>query len=124
MAALADDPADRYQSAQEAMAKITPNMSAEYESTALQSFLAGLFGDEIRQEADEEKQLVSKAKDVAPIGDPLAAEGKPGLQVLVPDQPGSLTGDLPHRRIGRRLLLFGVIALLLVATRRSQRASL
>jgi serine/threonine protein kinase len=116
MAALADDPADRYQSAQEAMAKITPNMSAEYESTALQSFLAGLFGDEIRQEADEEKQLVSKAKDVAPIGDPLAAEGKPGLQVLVPDQPGSLTGDLPHRRIGRRLLLFGVIALLLVAT--------
>jgi serine/threonine protein kinase len=116
MGALADDPVDRYQSAQEAMAKITPNMSAEYESTALQSFLAGLFGDEIRQEADEEKQLVSKAEDVAPKGNPLAAEGNPVPQVLVPDQQNSLKGDLPHPRIGRRLLLFGALTLLLVAT--------
>lgn len=116
MGALADDPADRYQSAQEAMAKITPNMSAEYESTALQSFLAGLFGDEIRQEADEEKQLASKAKDVAPMSDPRAAKGEAVPQVTVPDQPSSLTDDLPRRRIGRRLLLFGATAILLVAT--------
>jgi serine/threonine-protein kinase len=67
MGCLTDDPADRFQSAEEVMAILTPNMSAEYEATALRTFLADLFGDDIRREADEEKGLVARAKEIAPM---------------------------------------------------------
>jgi tetratricopeptide (TPR) repeat protein len=67
MGCLTDNPADRFQSAEEVMAILTPNMSAEYEATALRTFLADLFGDDIRREADEEKGLVARAKEIAPM---------------------------------------------------------
>jgi serine/threonine-protein kinase len=66
MRCLTDDPADRFQSAQEVIALLTPNMSAEYEATALQAFMAELFAGDIRREADEEKSLVAQAKGIGP----------------------------------------------------------
>ena len=111
MGALTDDPTDRYQSAQEMMAILTPGMSAEYEATALQAFLADLFGDEIRREADEEKRLVALAKDVVPLSGPLATDAQIVAKSLTEDeQVASRIGE-PRRHTARWLFL-GLLAVL------------
>ena len=113
MEALADDPADRYQSAQEAVAKLTPNMSAEYEATALQSFLAEIFEEEILRENEEEKGLVTTAKDVVPKSDSLATDHKVVPESSTSNQQLASDDGVPKRRIGRRLMLFGGLVLVL-----------
>jgi serine/threonine-protein kinase len=61
MPALARDPQDRYQSAQEAIAIITPHLSPEHEGGALQELLAQLFQADIQVEEAEERALVAAA---------------------------------------------------------------
>jgi serine/threonine protein kinase len=107
---LDDDPAERVQSAQEVIAELTPMLGAEYESSALQSFLADLFADEIRREADEEKSLVAKAKEIVPA--------VPVSPVLTPAESAETTMDMTSDRKNRRrlfLLLAGLGFLLTVA---------
>jgi len=113
MDALADSPADRYQSAQEAMAKLTPNMSAEFESTALQAFLADLFAEEIRRETDEEKQLVAKAKDVDPIANPLPTEANPPTDTSTANHQSDASEVMPRAHRRRGLIVAGAFTLLL-----------
>jgi serine/threonine-protein kinase len=108
MGCLTDDPADRFQSAEEVMAILTPNMSAEYEATALRAFLADLFGDDIRREADEEKGLVARAKEIAPMQVVPVSVIPTDMQLTVQESSRPIT--LPRRRW---ILPLGGLALLI-----------
>ena len=115
---LDDDPAERVQSAQEVIAELTPMLGAEYESSALQAFLADLFADEIRREADEEKSLVAKAKEIVPaVPVPSVLTPAESMETTQDSSPGqdstSLEGD--HRRNRRRRFLLAVGLGLLLA---------
>ena len=107
MGCLTDDPAERFQSAQEVIALLTPNMSAEYEATALQTFMAELFGEDIQREADEEKRLVARAKEIAPVSiAPLSGLPSESQRTVQDSAP-------PREPSRRRLLPLGGIAILL-----------
>ena len=110
MGCLTDNPADRFQSAEEVMAILTPNMSAEYEATALRTFLADLFGDDIRREADEEKGLVAAAKDMAAVQVVPVSEIPEESQRTVQDTTAPLKASLRRRY----LLLGGILVPLVV----------
>lgn len=96
MTALCVDPRDRFQSANEAITAITPQLSPEHDVGALEKYLGELFCDEIEKGRIEEATLVAAAGPLLSAATPAGRSDSAGLLDAATVAPAATTLALSH----------------------------